>query len=83
MAEAPTPEQTAGAILGLFKKANKRAGEGMVLGSITIMNMQIMQTGIDMRGADVRAGLDYAVKQGWLEKAGSEMRLTEAGFKRG
>jgi hypothetical protein len=81
MAETPTLEQTAAGILGLFKKANKRVGEGMPVGAITIINMQIM-TGANMRGADVQAALAYAVKQGWLEKAGSAMRLTEAGFKR-
>jgi hypothetical protein len=81
MAETPTTEQTAEAILGLFNKANKRLGEDMPLGAITIMNMQIM-TGARMRGADVPAGLAYAIKQGWLEKAGSAMRLTEAGLKR-
>ena len=82
MAEALTPEQTAEAILGLFNKANKRPGESMLVGAITIMNMQIMEVGTDMRGADVEAGLEYAIEQGWLEKAGSAMRLTEAGFKR-
>ena len=81
MAEAPTVEQTAEAILDLFSKANKRVGETMLVGAITIVNMQIM-TGVNMRGADVPAGLEYAVKQGWLEKVGPAMRLTEAGFKR-
>jgi hypothetical protein len=80
MPEAPTTEQTAVAILDLFKKANKRAGESMPVSAITIVNMQIM-TERSLRGADVPAALQYAVKQGWLEKAGSAMRLTEAGFR--
>ena len=81
MAEIPTPQKTAEVILALFNKANKRLGEVMPIGAITIINMQIM-TGARMRGADVPAGLEYAVKQGWLEKTGSAMKLTEAGFKR-
>ncbi len=81
MAKAPTTEQTADAILALFKKANKSVGEDMPVTAITIINMQIM-TGARMRGADVPAALSYAVQQGWLEDAGSAMRLTEAGFKR-
>jgi hypothetical protein len=81
MAKAPTTEQTADAILGLFKKAHKRVGESMSTDAITIINMQIM-TGARLRGADVPAGLDYAIKQGWLVDTGSAMKLTEAGFKR-
>jgi hypothetical protein len=76
MANSPTPEAVARAILDLFKARDSRPGDVMLGNSIVGL-----QANYGFRGKELEAGLIFAGDQGWIENApNSAIRLTEAGF---
>lgn len=59
----------------LVVEQSLRAGEGM--------NEQALCADLQKHGigeGERQSALDWAVSMGWLQKAGDEVRLTEAGF---
>lgn len=78
MAAAPTPEETARAILrALVRSIRLRAGQGAL---VEPLNRQARVEGVDPR--DFPAGLSHAVDRGWLvyDRNRAWVGLTEAGF---
>jgi len=76
IATLPTAEQSARAILGIFKTHNVRAGQVLMAGAV---NVPFLQSGY--QAEDYAAGLKYAEEKGWLEAASpTAIRPTEAGF---
>ena len=83
MTASSTPEQSAGAILAIFKFRNCFAGDPL---EISYIRTQFLEN--HRSAADCDAGLLYAVDNGWLEVTPTErdmqrhdMRmLTAAGF---
>ena len=83
MTASPTPEQSARAILDIFKSRNCYAGDPL---EISYIKTQFLEK--HGSAADCNAGLLYAVDNGWLEVTPTtrdmqphDMRtLTAAGF---
>jgi hypothetical protein len=77
MATLPTPEESAKAILAIFKSKNVRAGAILMAGQV---NMEFLNDG--GKASDYSSGLQYAIDKGWLEHAtgGTGLRLTQTGF---
>jgi hypothetical protein len=81
MAQLPTAEETARTILDIFvSHFNNRAGDVLGFGNF---NAIWHQRGL--RTADFKPGMEYAVKQGWVDvvpadPGGESFRLTDAGF---
>ena len=79
MATLPTPEQSGGNILQIYKKYNIRPGEML---QIQVIKIKLMEMG--KRTEDFEAGLKWLVEQGYLEqKEGKSDRvifLTQKGF---
>jgi hypothetical protein len=83
MTASPTPEQSARAILDIFKSRNCYAGDPL---EISYIKTQFLEN--HGSAADCNAGLLYAVDNGWLEVTPTtrdmqlhDMRtLTAAGF---
>ncbi len=75
MATVPTPEDSARAILAIFKSKDVRAGGILMAGQV---NLQFLTSG--GKAADYEAGGQYAIAHGWIELSSSTMKLTDAGF---
>ena len=76
MAILPTPEESARAILSVFKSKDIRPNEMLIAGQV---KRQFLANGGE--AADYAEGLKYAVEQGWLEPlTNNRFRLTETGF---
>jgi hypothetical protein len=76
MATLPTPEESARAILAIFKSKNARPGEVLIAGHV---KMKFLTSG--GRADDYAAGLKLAGEKGWLEPGPSDsIRLTDGGF---
>lgn len=77
MADAPTPEQSARAILAIFAQHNVRAGEILMPGQLN--SQFLMQLG---SAAEYASGIRYAFDNGWLSPGptGSTIVLTDLGF---
>ena len=77
MTTSPTPEQSASAILDIFKSQNCIAGDPL---KITYVKAQFLEK----RGsvAQYDAGLMYAEDNGWLEVGSARdiFTLTDVGF---
>jgi hypothetical protein len=76
VATLPTPEDSARAILAIFKAHNMRPNGMLMVGQV---NTQFLTNG--GKAADYAAGLQYAVHKDWLIMTRSSMLLlTNAGF---
>jgi len=82
MTVSPTPEQSARAILGIFKSRNCYAGDPL---QINLIKAQFLES--HGNAADYAAGLMYAEDNFWLEVVPTHdmqrrdtLRLTAAGF---
>jgi hypothetical protein len=76
MANLPTPEESARAILAIFAFHNSRPDDVLMAGQV---NFAFRQAG--GRAAEFQAGLEYAVQNGWLEIGeNNTIKLTNAGF---
>ena len=77
MATLPTPEESARAILGIFKATNSRPGDALMAGQANFAFQQAGGT-----AAEFTAGLEYAVETvHWVEIGqNNTIRLTDAGF---
>ena len=77
MTTSPTPEQSAAAILDIFKSQNCIAGDPL---NITYIKTQFLEKHGGVAQYD--AGLMYAEDNGWLEvsPARDMFTLTDAGF---
>ena len=76
MAILPTPEESARAILSVFKSKDVRPNEMLMAGQV---NLQFLTDG--GKGADYAKGVKYAIEQRWLEPlTNHRIRLTETGF---
>ena len=76
MTTSPTPEQSATAILDIFKSQNCIAGDPL---KITYVKAQFL---VNHGSAGYAAGLMYAEDNGWLEVSPSRdmFTLTDVGF---
>ena len=78
MAELPSTEDSARALLNIFLKHSIRPNEVMMIGTIRgewSKNHRLM------REEDLLAALSYAEEHGWIVNEGSKIRLTEKGYK--
>jgi hypothetical protein len=82
MIMSPTPEQSARAILGIFKSRNCYAGDPL---QVSYIKSRFLET--HGNEANYAAGLMYAEDNGWLEVAlkhdmqpHDTLRLTDVGF---
>ena len=77
MATLPMPEESARAILGIFKATNSRPGDALM---VEQANFAFQQAGGTT--AEFTAGLEYAVEiVHWVEIGqNNTIRLTDAGF---
>jgi hypothetical protein len=82
MTASPTPEQSARAILDIFKSRNCYAGDPL---QVSYIKSQFLEN--HGNAADYAAGLMYAEDNGWLEVAPTHdmqprdtLKLTAAGF---
>jgi len=77
MATLPTPEQSARAILAIFREKSIRPGQILMAGQV---NLQFLTSG--GTAEDYGAGLTYAGERNWLEagQGGVTLVLTDAGF---
>jgi hypothetical protein len=77
MATLPTPEESARAILAIFKSKNVRPNAVLMAGQV---NLQFLTSG--GTAADYKAGLEYACERGWLTPGttGTTLVLTDTGF---
>ena len=77
MTASPTPEQSARAILDIFKSQNCIAGDPL---KISYIKTQFLEN--HGSAADYTAGLLYAEDNGWLEVSPSRdmLTLTAVGF---
>ena len=72
---AATPEKSARTILKIFAARKIRANEIVMTGALS---MEFQKAG--GRNAELADGLEYAIKQGWLEKTAVAYRLTDSGY---
>ena len=79
MTAPPTPEQSATALLDIFKSKNCIGGDPL---KISDVKAQFIEK--DGNAADYAAGLMYAEDNGWLEVSPSRdmLTLTAVGFAR-
>jgi hypothetical protein len=76
MATLPTPEQSARAILAIFKLHNIRPGRVLMAGRVNMAFLTGRRT-----AAEYAEGLKYAEEKGWLEAGPNAIiKLTDAGF---
>jgi len=71
MIKSPTPEQSATAILGIFKSKNCMAGDPL---NISYLKTQFLEN--HGSEADYIAGLLYAEDNGWLEVTPRDLGVT-------
>jgi hypothetical protein len=71
MTASPTPEQSATAILGIFKSQNCMAGDPL---KISYLKTQFLEN--HGSEADYIAGLLYAEDSGWLEVTPRDLGVT-------
>ncbi len=70
-------EKCARRIIALMKRAKTGAGEIMMRGAL---DAAFLRDDTATR-AELEAGAEFAAKMGWIELAGSGVRLTEVGAK--
>jgi hypothetical protein len=76
MADVPSSQESARAILKIFAAQNVRGGEILMAGAVN----QAFLRDLKHRAEDYAAGLNYAIEKGWLIDEGNMIRLTETGF---
>ena len=76
MAKLPTPEESGKRVLGIYKGDGIRPGQLITWGSLHSRFVTAQ-----WRAADLEAGLQWCIEQGYLEEKKPKIYfLTEAGF---
>jgi hypothetical protein len=70
----PTPEESAGKIVGILKSRSADAGHVDLIGDV---KSSFLATGGDEQA--FAEGLEYGAKEGWFNLSGPAIKLTPAG----
>ena len=76
MATLPTPEENAKRVLEIYAHFDSRPGS-----LLRANNFVAVAARWRIRMTDIQQGLEYAVRQGWIEETeNGSLRLTDRGF---
>ncbi len=80
MAQLPSPEESAHAILGIFNSQALRAGNEMPLSALQEGFSTLCVMALNFARSDWDDGLRFALGKGWLIKNGDNIELTPSGY---
>jgi hypothetical protein len=79
MAELPSPEESARAILNICQSQGLRAGDDMPLRALEQGFSGLCVMALNFKISDWHDGLRFALAKGWLIKNGDDIQLTSSG----